>query len=602
MEKTWRSLTWEDLETWAGAKSLKKGRSYRSHVSQFGQTKDGGYLAWVQGSERYITHVEIKQGQLESRCSCPVGTRCKHAVAVVLVGLEQIKNKKPVALVNPDDPRWLLLETPVDRLEHRPEPQNSLETYLAGLPEPQLRALLEEVLQRFPNVRQLLQDRANMQGADGQKLLNTAKKEIAKLSSFSSYDDYHAIPDTERLTNALEGLNQGQHFDPLLGLAPSLMKASNQAIESCHDEGELHEALQHCFDLIIDALPQSSLGRSERLIWLEQLTLDDEYDLIETSAEDEEFWQDDPPQPQDWEALAEHFSLQLKHSDVKQYRRKRISDLIGLALRQAGRGEEITALLEREAEQHGEYSRLVEHYLELGQPKNADAAILRGMQQPSQSGSYGLQQKWRALREKEQAWEKLAADSAEDFLRDPSIRTFRQLETDAQKAKVWGKINPLARAFLETGKTDLLEWGLPKTGLPKDTKKTTPPSFPQAETLLRLAITEQNADQVLRWYRPSNRFGYGSQDDDVATAIAHAYPERAIEIWTGMVERLVAQTGQSSYVQSLEYLKKIRAVRLQHQQTEQWEGLLNSLYTTHKRKPRFIELLQGLRGKSIVDT
>jgi uncharacterized Zn finger protein len=499
------------------------------------------------------------------------------------------------------------LETPsgqqsgISRLEQPSAPQNNLETFLSGLPEPQLRALLEEVLGRFSNVRQWLQDRANMQGADEQKLLHEAKKQIATLGKFSSYDDYHAIPDTERLTNALEALHEGQHWDTLLGLAPSLMKAGNQAIESCHDEGELHDALQGYFDLTIDALLHSSLGRAERLIWLEQLVLDDEYDFIETSAKDEEFWQGDPPQAEDWEALAEHFTLQLKNASLEGYKRQRVSDLVRFALGRSGRGSEITAMLEQEAKQHGEFLRLVEHYLELGQPQNADAAILRGLQHP-QAGSHGLRQKWRDLRKKEQAWEILAADSAEDFWHDPKIRTFSQLETDAKKAKIWDKINPLARAFLETGKTDKLEWGLPKTGLPKENKKTLVSAFPQVDALLRLAIAEKNADEVLRWYKPNNRFVYGSWEDDVAGAIAHAYPERAIEIWTGLVERLVVQTGHSNYVQSLEYLKKIRTVRLQNQQVEQWEGLLTDLFTKNKRKPRFIELLQGLRGKSIVDT
>jgi uncharacterized Zn finger protein len=602
---TWRGLTWEDLEAWAGAKSLKKGRSYRSQVGQLAQTPAGGYLAWVDGSQRYITHVEINKGQLESDCTCPVGKNCKHAVAVVLVGLEAIKNKQIVATAGDGDPRWLLLEPPhISQLEPPSPAQNSLETYVAGLPEPKLRDLLDELVARFASVRQLLQDRANRQGADGQTLLRQAKKQIAKLGNISDYD-YHAIPDTDQLTNALKALHEGQHFDALLGLAPSLMQASNHAIESCHDEGDLHESLRGCFDLVIDALPQCSLGRGERLIWLEQLTLDDEYELIDASAKDDEFWQDNPPQQEDWQALSEHFSLQLKNTDVKHYCRSRIGDLVSFALERAGRKGEITALLEQEAEQHGEYLRLVEHYIELGQLQKADAAIVRGLERNRQDpriGGHGLQQKWRALRQQEKNWAMLTSDSAEAFLRHPNVYTFDQLQNDAQKAKLWKTIYPLARAFLETGKVTLSEWGLVVTGLPQDGKKMGVAPAPHTQTLLALAIKEKNVGGILRWYKPSNRFGYGTDDDAVAAVLADAYPERALQIWVGLVEGLVAQTGQSNYIQSMDYLKKIRAVYQKNNQDAQWETLLEQLYTTHRRKPRFIELLQGLRGKSIVET
>jgi uncharacterized Zn finger protein len=94
----WKNLSWDDLTDWTGSKTLSRGRGYANsqHVSQLARTDDGMLLAWVQGTERYATHVQIhaadKNGEtLTSQCSCPVGYRCKHAVAVILSYLDVLR-------------------------------------------------------------------------------------------------------------------------------------------------------------------------------------------------------------------------------------------------------------------------------------------------------------------------------------------------------------------------------------------------------------------------------------------------------------------------------------------------------------------------------
>ena len=76
------------------SRSLERGRSYHrsGHVSRLARGRDGRLVAWVQGTHRYATGVEIDRagGGLDSRCSCPVGQRCKHAVAVVLGYLDAL--------------------------------------------------------------------------------------------------------------------------------------------------------------------------------------------------------------------------------------------------------------------------------------------------------------------------------------------------------------------------------------------------------------------------------------------------------------------------------------------------------------------------------
>lgn len=107
-----RSLTWEDLETWAGAKTVERGRSYwhGGQVRALARTREGRVVAWVQGDERYATRVERQEGRLASACTCPIGRACKHAVAVILECLDHMAEDRAIPLAIPKDPRLELLK------------------------------------------------------------------------------------------------------------------------------------------------------------------------------------------------------------------------------------------------------------------------------------------------------------------------------------------------------------------------------------------------------------------------------------------------------------------------------------------------------------
>ncbi len=88
--KRWASLTWEDLDRWAGSRSVSRGRTYQrgGRVKDLAVSDDGRLLATIVGGDRYVASVwwnlEKKKSGIESRCTCPVGySGCKHAVAVV---------------------------------------------------------------------------------------------------------------------------------------------------------------------------------------------------------------------------------------------------------------------------------------------------------------------------------------------------------------------------------------------------------------------------------------------------------------------------------------------------------------------------------------
>ena len=60
------TLTWDDVETWAGSRIVSRGKSYQrgGRVRELARTASGGIVAWVQGTSRYVTQVEIAKKKL----------------------------------------------------------------------------------------------------------------------------------------------------------------------------------------------------------------------------------------------------------------------------------------------------------------------------------------------------------------------------------------------------------------------------------------------------------------------------------------------------------------------------------------------------------
>lgn len=114
----WRRLTWRELTAWAGSRTVERGRAYQRQgaVQDLAISPDGAMLASVQGTRQYVTTVWWEQGgqadqALHSRCTCPVGLRCKHAVAVVADYLQALADKTGVPTADPNDRRWKKLSS-----------------------------------------------------------------------------------------------------------------------------------------------------------------------------------------------------------------------------------------------------------------------------------------------------------------------------------------------------------------------------------------------------------------------------------------------------------------------------------------------------------
>lgn len=672
-------LTWDDIDAWAGSTIVSRGKSYQRgrQVQNLARTASGGILAWVQGSERYATQVEIDNKKLTASCTCPYdyGPTCKHAVAVVLAYLEVLKTKSAIPKAAEDDPRFDLLqnageagdedeyeededenhdededednddeegedddddEAPVRprAVSKRAQPAaaDGATTYLEQQSKEELFALLKDLMRQQPDVREAIVDRANLLSGTAKKLVATARKEIralAKEPSWRDDDDWRrgGSGDYPRIRTHLEALLAAGHADEVLSLGQELLEAGAQVVEMGDEDGEVAGEVIETLNIVFRALPQSSLTPIEQMLWAIDAELKDEYDLCQGTAE---FWAQASYEASDWSAVADQLDARLRKLSrekggdefLSTHRRDQLSNRLIRALEDAGRQDEIIPLCAREAEETNSYMRLVERLKHAQRWEEMEQWLVKGIaatHQQSPGITSRLRSALRERREQQKQWPQVAAFYAEDFFDRPDAASLRELLKAAKHAGVEAAVRAGAFHYLETGtlpwtlkptkKTgDLPAWPLPACEV-KETgarRVATPP--PMRQALIDIAIDEKRPDEVLRWYdapapSPTPAWAYQGwgNEDRIATAVASAYPDRAITIWKKMAEDQIEQVQVSAYETAATYLRKVHGTYKKHDREQEWKEYLAFLRQTNLRRPRLVQILDGLTGKRIVE-
>jgi uncharacterized Zn finger protein len=634
-------LDWDDLEQWAGSRILSRGQGYqRSHrVKELVQTQTGALVAWVYGGQKYATEVDFEDGELISVCTCPYGDNCKHAVAVVLEYLDQLKKNRKVPQIMEQDQRIALLQGFADEEDRDVDDEEgedvdaihlvspkigksidpNLKGFLGEQTKEQLITLLKDLSERYPSVREDLQDRQDLSKGSVKRLVSAARKEIHELSSKPGWRNHWKnegyVPDYSRVKDRLESLLGNGHADEVVVLGKELLETGIRQVEMSDDEGETGIEISSCLDIVFLALPQSSLSAVDQVLWVIDAELKDNYDLCYGS---ESFWENEQ-KASDWNVVADKLIHRLNEfksardedNFSKDYQRDRLSDWVIQALENADRHEEIIPICEQEAVKTGSYPRLVDALRKAKRFGEAKQWIFRGVR--------AIEKKWpgiakqlkdtlREMTEREGDWLKVAAYRTEDFFQSPSLHTFQDMKKAAEKAKVWPEVRVAAFLYLETGKLPPTDpsWPLPETGL-KENRESRKNEFPMSDVLIDIAIEEKRPDDVLRWYDQLKSRkqifwgGDGYQEDKIAGAVVDLYPDRAIAIWKNLAEKQIALTQPAAYETAALYLKKVHHFLKKLARESEWKSYLSELREANARKKRLIQILDRLETRRIID-
>lgn len=680
----WASLTWDDLDGWAGSRSVSRGRSYQSQgrVRDLAVSREGRLVATVAGGDRYLVSVwltDSKDKSLESKCTCPVGyDGCKHAVAVVAEYLERLGNKDDIPSANDEDPRWQRLEGDKDsddweedeldeesdeipvqlrnanrRSRTRVDWDEKIKQHIYTKGREELADLVWSLTERFPELRDEFRERIALGEGDVDRLVAQARRELQQITSEEAWRNGWTgegnIPDYSKLLHRLEHLVELGHADAVAKLGREIIERGMEQVGRSQDEGETAMELARCLPVVFDAVAKSKWTPAQKLLFAIDAKLQDDYDLIGDASD---AVLNGKYQPSDWSAVAENLSGRLSPVGKKRravaeedkededdgytrdYQRDQITNWLASALDRAGRREETSAILEREARITGSYVRLVSHLIECKRFGDARRWAAEGIAKTASKLpgiAQSLAEKLCDLARSQKQWDIVAAHAAHQFFDRPSREGFDQLLSSSETAGCGESVRQIAQRFLETGLSPIrvetakakqgtvkraADWPLPVPDylIPIVQSERSPQRTPEPhfDVLIDMAISSKKLSDVLAWYdkmcaaRKPSPYGdwwnrLSAHADRVAEAVAKSHPERTLEIYRLRVEQNLKQTGTGAYETVASYLRKMKPVMKSIGREQDWKQLIDDIQIRYRNRPKLMEILDRLESKPILD-
>ncbi|WP_310599999.1 SWIM zinc finger family protein [Desulfobulbus sp.] len=641
-------LTYDDLDRWAGEKIRARGKAYIGRVDGLHRTAEGELAAWVSGTEDYATLVHLNEdGDHDWFCTCPYdGGPCKHAVAVILAAARQIKGKREIPLLSEDDDLHLVLfndqEDDSVRMEDdepegaRPEiwekggkrEHSKVRKLLVDKSREELVEMVVRLAANFPLVERTLLEAEQLRSGRIEPLVRALRREIGNLTEepawSSPWSDERDIPDYFHVRQQFALLQAAGHADALLELGDELWRRGSEQVEQSDDEGETGDAIAGCLDIVLRALPASSLPKAAQLLWVIDRLLEDQFGLLQSG---EKVLDDERYGPDEWRQVAE--ALEGRTETVKKgsqaatfsalFGQTELQERLVVAYRRSGQAGKIVPLMEKNVDRLGNYAQLADLLVETGDLDRARQWCIHGFGRSAQDrtgSAAGLQERLRRIAETRQQHELVAAHRAEEFFHRPWLESYKELRRAAEKLGCWPPVRTGALGYLESGrrpdgpakKGESLAWPLPAPEVRYPQEKLRGGSrdrFPDRPVLIDIAIFEKRFDEVVALYQAMVKGSSGTMgvDETVARAVAKTHPEVALAIWRRLVDGLIAQVKPRAYAEAGGFLRLMYKVFKERQRLPEWEALLAELRRTHKAKRRLLEVLDslGAGGRKIID-
>jgi len=640
-----QALTLDDLREWAGAKILSRGKSYVRNVKSLSRTEDGALAAWVSGSEEYATSVRLESdGDFDYSCSCPYDWGpCKHTVAVVLAAAEQVKLKKTIPLLAEDEDLFHALFDDSDDdygdddewQDEDEEPdftaapatgkgKTRLRKIFEGMDREELVALLIDLSGRYPEIERGLLEKEQLATGRVDKIVRSLRREIREVTAEPAWrnhwNDEGNLPDYSHVREQLQTLLESGHADAVLQLGEELWTRGNTQVEQSHDEGDTATEIAECMEVVLAAVPQTSLTPPQQLMWVIDRVLDDEFSLLESGGK---MLESGAHNQAHWREVADFLEARLKSMTrpasaafSETYRRSGVLNMLLDAFRRSGQRKEIIPLLEKEADVCRCYDKLVDALLAAGEKEKARQWCIRGFERTVENASGiadELQGRLREMADKEKKFDLAASYRAEDFFSSASRKSYTELRKAAEKAKAWPGVRGFVLRYLETGQRpdppgkgkESRVWPLPQPEVMRTRDKSEKrfERFPNLDMLIDIAIMERRFDDVVTLYqelKKTKRWGWET-DKAVAEAVSKTHPQTALDIWRAIAESLIGQVKPKAYEEAAIYLRRMCKVYQETRRASDWQNLLFELRREHRAKRRLMEVLDGLSGKKITD-
>ena len=597
------------MEQWVGAKVLGRGKNYQRCVQDLAMIKDSQLIATVTGTEQYITRVWMEDGKPGCECSCPYWDACKHAVAVILVYLDNIKSKTRVPLISAHELEARLSVYGMAD-DEGDEPGIDLEQTRAALKKLTKAQLIDWAIELFSDDSSLFDTLPTArQPADvsPEKTIARLRQQIRKTTNERGWQDYWNnsgyTPDYSVIQKPLIKLLRSGHIDAVLELGEELLTLGNAQIEESDDDGATAEELLTCLEVVFEAMGKSQKPAVDRMIWFWDKLLRDEFSLLEGM---------EPPVDNmvkaDWLKVAEEFIHRLTSCPKPRknngwssgkYHRQKILRYVLEALAQAGESERAIQLMTDELPHSDNYVELVDYLLTNKAPEQAEQWAFQGFHKTIVSSpgiAWNLVDRLLDIARKRKNWSQVAALQVVIFLQKTSVKNYQIVQKACNKAGCWPQVREGLLGFLETGASpsSAADWPLPDTALtlPKPRRRQKSPDYHE---LIDIALYEKRTEDALRWFQQAPHKSFHAEV--IAQAVKKTHPDVSLEIWQGKVAELIARVKPSAYREAIPYLKKTKSLMQGLKRSDDYRDYIASLRHQHKAKRRLMEELDALDGK-----
>jgi uncharacterized Zn finger protein len=96
-------------------------------------------------------------------------------------------------------------------------------------------------------------------------------------------------------------------------------------------------------------------------------------------------------------------------------------------------------------------------------------------------------------------------------------------------------------------------------------------------------------------------YGSGGYGDRVAAAVTESHPGRSLAIYRQRVDDHLPHASASAYEMVAGYLRKMRPIFQGLHRNSEWDGLLADIRLRYKNRPKFMEILDKLDPRPIVE-
>lgn len=655
LKKRLLALTWDELREWSDARSVERGRGYLSRVEPPVLFPDGGLVAEVHGTDDYYAKLRVDaSGRLEGLCTCPVGVRCKHCVALALAAAKRLKaggdfpeadlalrrwKRAAEALEDSDDDfdyeddlddEWedeasddergtrVSLSAESDGGAAHGSRTDIVADHLSSLDETKLRALADELLAACPDVRPYLKHKLEMARASTADLVRRARQAI-KDATYGYYDHWDRryghdeVPDYSLVKEYFGRIKDAGDVRALMELGDLLKRRANEQEERSNDEdGEIGDQVAACMDIVAEAVMASDMDVREKIRWEDAIHAGDDFCMLD--GMEVSYRTALKADRKTWGIIADDLMKQTPGDDASDWKSRADRTRLCEALERAGRAEEAVACLKKAAaDDAGACVELADLLCRLNRRAEAEDECRKGLAACAKpSDSYGfnaIRTKLRELLVLDRDWKAVAASDLDAYLARPYIGDYKTLKASCGKARCWPRVRSFVLSFLETGCAAAgtkANWPLPQTGVPLPNA-----AKPNLAALLEIALEEKRGKDAWSLYEQLRREakaaagGYGYAHDDfgwrVADAVAKELPEESLKIWEGRIRANVASAHESCYQTICKALEKMRPVMVRLGRGDDWKARVAGLRTEYKRRPKFVTMLDALtsgRGAS----